>query len=63
MSNGRTGGELDPYTTAAIRALANPDNWRGLNASERADLQREIDSNLTKEQRRTVSALVKKGRR
>jgi hypothetical protein len=63
MSGGRMGGELDPYTTAAIRAVANPENWRGLSASQKADLQAEIDKNLTKEQRRTVAALIKKGRK
>lgn len=63
MSTGRFGGELEPYEAAAIRALANPDNWRGLNAAEKADLQREIDNNLSKEQKRTVNALIKKGRK
>lgn len=58
MSSGRSGGDLDPYTTAAISAVANPDNWRGLSPSQKADLQREIDSNLTPEQRRLVRALV-----
>jgi len=63
MSGGRFGGELDPYSTAAIRAVADPDNWRGLNASQKAGLQAEIDKNLTKEQKRTVDALIKKGRK
>ncbi|MGB3444462.1 MAG: hypothetical protein WBA97_37465 [Actinophytocola sp.] len=61
MSEGRFGGELEPYTAAAIRAVANPDNWRGLNEKGKADLQAEIDKNLTKEQKRTVNALIKKG--
>ena len=60
MSGGRMGGDLDPYTTAAIRAVANPDNWRGLNEAQKADLQAEIDKGLTKEQKRTVAALLKK---
>ena len=63
MSGGRMGGELDLYTTAAIRAVANPNNWRGLTDAQKADLQAEIDKNLTKEQKRTVDALIKKGRK
>lgn len=63
MSDGRFGGELEPYTAAAIRAVANPDNWRGLTEGQKADLQAEIDKGLTKEQRRTVDALIKKGRK
>ena len=63
MSGGRMGGELDPYTAGAIRMVADPANWRGLTASEKADLQAEIDKNLTKEQKRTVDALIKKGRK
>ena len=62
MTEGRFGGELDPYTAAAIRAVANPDNWRGLNEAQKADLQAEIDKGLTKEQKRTVDALLKRNR-
>jgi len=62
MSNGRFSGELEPQTAAAIRAVANSDNWRGLNASQKADLQREIDKGLTKSQKRTVDALAKQAK-
>lgn len=60
---GRMGGELDPTTQAAIAAVANPDNWRGLTDAKKAELQAEIDKNLTPEQKRTVDKIVKRGRR
>jgi hypothetical protein len=60
MTSGQFGGQLEPDYAAAIRAVANPDNWRGLTHSEAIDLQNEINKNLTKEQQRTVSALVRK---
>lgn len=60
MTAGQFGGELEPYEAAAIRAIANPDNWRGLNAAEKSRLQAEIDKSLSKEQKRTVDALLKK---
>lgn len=63
MSDGRQGGDLDPYNTASIAAVANPDNWCGLSASQKKELQAEIDRGLTREQKRTVDAIVRRGRR
>lgn len=63
MTGGIQGGDLDPYTVAAIGAVANPDNWRGLTDAEKARVQAEIDARLTPEQRRTVAAIVEKRRR
>lgn len=63
MTGGMQGGDLDPYTVAAIGEVANPDNWRGLTDAQKADLQAEIDAGLTPEQRRTVDAIVERRRR
>lgn len=57
------GGELEPGMQAAIAAVANPDNWRGLTDAEKQRLQADINANLTPEQQRTVNAIVKRGRR
>lgn len=62
MTPEQISGDLDPDSVAAIGAVANPDNWRGLTADQKADLQAEIDAGLTPEQRRTVAAIVERRR-
>lgn len=58
---GRMGGDaLDPVVEGAIGAVANPDNWRGLTPAEKEQLQAELTQGMTKEERRTVDALVAK---
>ena len=61
------GGEIEPDMAAAIGAVANPDNWRGLNEAGKKRLQAEIDKNLSPKDKRIVDALVerqqKRGRR
>lgn len=63
MSRESISGDLDPYTVAAIGQVANSDNWNGLTAAQKKDLQAEIDKGMTKEQRRTVHAIVEKARK
>lgn len=58
--SGRQGGDLHPEINAVIGMVADPDNWRGLNAAQKAELQAEIDKATSKEQRRTIDAAVKK---
>lgn len=63
MSKESISGDLDPNTVAAIGAVANSDNWRGLDDAGKKRLQAEIDKGLTKEQKRTVDAIVAKARK
>jgi hypothetical protein len=61
---GRFGGELDPpWAAQVLRRVADPDNWHGLTPSQKTDLQNAINDGLTKEQKRLVSAVLKKGRK
>jgi hypothetical protein len=63
MTSEQASGDRDPYIVAAIGEVANPDNWRGLTAEQKADLQAEIYAGLTPAQRRTVDAIVERRRR
>lgn len=59
---GRMGGEIEPETAAALGAVANPDNWRGLSAQQKADLAAEIREGLPKEEVRKIDAAIAKNR-
>lgn len=57
---GRIGGEIEPEMAAALGAVANPDNWRGLDEAGKERLQAELARGMSKEDQRKVAAAVAK---
>lgn len=59
---GRAGGEIEANEAAALGAVANPDNWRGLPPDKRVELAAEIRKGMPKSEVRKLDAAIAKNR-
>jgi hypothetical protein len=56
------GGSIDPAGEGLIRLACDPDTYRGLPRDEAEKLVERAKNGLSKEQRRIVEKIVKRGR-